>query len=873
MIMKLLILITLHLSLLTTVLSDYGPYFEWNFDPVSCATGSFDTTARDGLRFEADIQGSCRRDLGFTYNEDTSHDVLTLSQNSSETVFEKIEALGNGFAVSLWVKPNITDSFPRPIIRIGKSTPNLGHIEDCEIDGVDFMLTQQGPDLVVTIFSLEEGNGPFDWPCEKFLLKGVAPPNELSHIFVSISESSQAIYINGRSIFQYNASTPDSFSYSFRDKAVQLFNHGQDRGPFYGSYKSWQGTMFQMSILPALQAEDELISILSKGLPPTPPIPSTTQVVLLEDAEIEAESHPAEWYQNHPTVTESSRVILWAEYLQDDLMELLLGLNLTLAHPPTPVYFFIVSIPSGGQLFSAEGGILEENSKLSTFSSSGPSEIVYIPPLNKHSGTSVGSFTNFTYCVSSVPFFSPDQCLESNVGVHIIPVNDPPIPIPIPEVTVRESVVLTSSALHLTGEDVDEGDTIKRVRISQSPKYGTLLMSVTQYREDEIVDATTLESLNNTVDSRDPVYVKYSWNPHSFENVVTDEGVVDNFEFQVQDNNGAWSKAENVQIRIVPAVTLLQNETYVCNQEIEHSCELSLIVDDSSSLQRDVGVMIDSLPAANTGTLKHVHSGDSLLPTTKTNTVSFPYSEPLVISFMPNATLCDGKRDYQTSFAVRVFANDNLGKLTSLSQPYSRRVHVRCPERSVSLKQASRELDVIATNLLDNQDIPCAGSPFNFSADCQKLVYLGDFAALDKVAEDTLLRVNITVGRGFLSFSRNSWDYIQPYLGRLELAGKHVSFSTTRKLLTHVLSAISYQVFREGNDYVQVQVSREVCHSEATCEMETLDFNISASSVPETGTATAKNMNEFPWHVLACAFGYPLIYYSLFRINIGIRKK
>jgi hypothetical protein len=870
----------------------------YTFSPDECLEGSFTNlllpNVADARLVRDPSTTSCApsQSLGVTGassgtpngREDDSPGIH--SQGSAGRLLERVQSVGDGLTLELWFKPTTDSNRLRPIFTLGQEGPVQNSLNYCDSNSLDFQLAQRGGVLEIYYRTSDR----FFEPCQRYVLVDMPlPTDKLAHVMISLQDSHQQVFVNGQA--------SEILSQSFQNDLSHWNTIDGGNKLHLLAYQQagiWDGSLYQFGIYPGIFSAGSVKERLLAGLPPSLPYAINTTVRIHEDAESMAGSHPAEWYTQASTVSEAVRISLQVAWLDQEVRELLDSINLESTRAPRTAYVYVTGLPEKGRLYLPDGNgrALDDSSSESTSGVLVPvsmdpfAEVVYLPPPNQYSNTTDEIFAAFGYCVAAFSVFSVQQCVSAEIRVIVDPVNDPPVALPVDPVTVVEGVeTLDTPKILLSGMDVDVGDDISSIQVTQPPAQGHLILSVGSFRKDGLLHGTHLSELGFIVGAEDPVYVKYIWNPNSTK-VVQGNHVQDSFQFRVADRAGVWSTEKTVEIKVVSAVTAIVDTSFTVREDSRQQMNLRWHGNDESGYQRRIGYYVESAPASEVGVLldpatqKPISSGTMLV-----TLEDFPYDTGVNLTFVPSPDYCNSHKatlDGPASGAHILFravaATGESDTVVSTSDIVTQSIRVECIIDSLSMTGPSGPFQLKQTSLRRAASDPCHGSVFNpvvtdlATCDAAAVINGINVQSSDRHVEQA--RVTVLAGSGYLTFNEQSWDLARPIHGRRAVGANNVSFSANPDDLADIFSHLHFQSYRQGTDAIDILVEYGNCSSTlvnrsamsfktADCQFLRHTIELVVGKDETEGEVTTQLVMGFPWQILFCMLGYPALYYML----------
>jgi len=872
----------------------------YTFGSRQCLAGKF-----TNLRQPNDASGRLVRDLsqttcgagnspgvGYTANvtaAETNDMVKGIqSQGPVTSILDQVQSASEGITLELWFRtPATVSTALRPILTIGApqgSIPTSAALNYCDANSIDFQLNQRGHVLELYYRTSEA----FLEPCQRYSLVNMTlPDDKLAHVVISLSDSQQQAFVNGQASGILQQSFRNDLAHWNTNNKVQLLAF--DNMP-------WLGRLYELSLYPGTMNAGLVRERLLEGLDASSPYSVNSTVRINEDAEKVAGSHPAEWYSEAQPLGEAVPIRLPVEWLDQEVRDLLESLNLRGPQSPVNVYVYITHLPNKGRLHlpadnrsldaSSSTGSGTDGSVLVLVAVDQVAEIVYLPPRNQYSNATNEVFTTFSYCVAVSSVFSAQQCASSTVDVIVNPVNDPPTALSVEPVTIVEGVeTLFSPKILLSGIDEDVDDAITRVQVTKPPTYGTLILTVGSFRQDGLLHGTPLSTLEFTVDSKDadPVFVKYIWNPSSvLVPVVQGDHVQDSFRFRVADRAGLWSTEKTVELKIATALSAVADLDFTIREDSREQTNLHWYGKDTSGYQRRIRYFIESVPSAEVGVLVDVATQQPLTSGTMLEASEiFPYNTGVELSFVSSPDHCNSHKmgkvmSSQVQFRA-VAVSGERDSVVSTSDVVTQPIRVDCVIDTLTMTGPSGPFDLKQAGLRRTASDPCRGSIFDpaltdlVACDAAAVVNGIDVEVSDHHVE--LASVTVLAGKGYLTFNEQSWDLVRPVFGRRAVAANNVTFLANLNDLADILSHLHFQSYHEGRDEIEVMIQYGNCSTipvnRSTVPFQTGKCQFLRHTIEmvvgkeKAAQVTMQLVMGFPWQILLCMIGYPVLYYAL----------
>ena len=892
------------------------PVLSYTFDSADCAASYVrsDSSSRGNASLAQNLVRnddctSCTPSLGIVTNGtgyDAARPYAIKSQQSLLETFETVGAEGYGVAFEVWIKGATTtrlvdgdpqESILQPILTVGHlattvPSPDLNDLSDCGRNSLIFQVAQRGKYLEIVY---RTSDTVFE-ACQRFRSTTAIPMGKLTHLVVSLRESEQIVFLNG--VLEASVSRPFANSLDhwlkFPDYGVQLMAY-----PMHEKTQLWDGTTYKIAVYDSFLNESSVSNLFSSGLPPSPPYALNYTVSINEDAEQVPGSHDPEWYLVQSPIREAQTIDLQMEWVDRDVHDLLESFNHIAALELRPLHIYITRLPTHGCLYEIDGTMIGCGTNKTDHTVFVPladelHSIVYLPPLNQHSvmddSGSLAKYTSLSYCVSERVLVSARQC--SSVGtirVIVVPVNDPPIAINPGTFRVKESLNSTGSPkILLSGFDKDENDTVQMVQVTSPPKKGSLHLSVSSFRRDNLRHGTSLSDLGYEIPnaSLDPVYAFYLFDPAIAKgSVVQGQALSDSFSFRVCDKSGTWSADQIVRINIQSAVSGQSTTVVTVPENFVEGISFQWFGFDRSGYRRDLRFLVESVPESwagsvhvnGTGTL--VQSGDML-----ESVQLFPYDKGVSLSFVPAPNFCTG-RDIHTSTVIRFHAvalEHGSDRIASVSEPHDQKVVVTCTPDSVVWSAPPGPFDVTAMAL------PSAAARVSerksliwnsTNADNEYALRIPgiEFATPDTTHERIL--VSVRTGAGFLSFGQHGWMRTDPVHGRSTQRGGNATFYISPVYLEEIFSNFTYQSHTPGLDSIDIQLEVGNCTmslpnstwltNSSTCQRVRKSIPIVIHADPHA-QPTTRLIAGYYWQLLQLflsMIGYPALFWMMTRLE------
>ncbi|GAX11169.1 hypothetical protein FisN_9Hh263 [Fistulifera solaris] len=762
----------------------------------------------------------------------------------------------NNLSIELWLELDTVTPEDRKTIMTIVGKKNLQGLSICDQQGIDFQVHQQRDSFLITYRTADQ----FVEPCQSIRV-GLNKTQGMTHFLVTLNDNSQEIFINGTSA----TLARQRFSLKSWISTKLIF-----MGYPLSDSSVWKGILHQMTLFSgdSPNAND----LILQGLPASIPQSQDAAFVIHEDAEDVPGSHENDWYRTEAPLEDTGRIVLPYTSKNIVVRELQTDHNVTAPVPLPRVCFYLVTLPTVGRLYQANGSpIKSPSSQFSLISVESPiGELIYVPPLDQHSEDA--DMTSFEFCVwSDATLFHSRQCEAiSTATVRVLSVNDPPIALPVEEVRLYEG---SQSRIQLSGFDKDIGDSIRNFEITQPPQYGRLHLSVNAFREDNLHHGTPLTLLNNIVGSSDDsgsIYIDYDLlsDEVSVPAVHGSEGAQDSFSFRVQDQGGLWSTEEVVPIRILSALS--GNSTAsIIQQGVRNEKNIVVCGADNSGMKRRISLFVDSVDTQGQllGPKGRVEAGQLLDDMSD----AFPYENGFAFTYNPSLEMCHGKTTANATFFFRVVAFvGNSSEIASTSDGFSHKIQVVCQLDQLSLTLPTETIKVQESSLHKMTNATCSGSQ-NLNEDCS-LVAINGISIGSSGFRSRKATVIVDIPHGFVSLKEAGWKYTELVHGRRSMARGNVTFRAFPEDMTLIFSNLEYQNHQAGETKLQIAILFGDCPIDVlstpeesfwtpTCQLLRKTIRIQVHADPNKYRAKQLVAGAFPWPVLICMFVYPILYF------------
>jgi hypothetical protein len=717
------------------------------------------------------------------------------------SLLDHFQSTASGITFELWIKPlhESSDSILRPILTFGAAvaaittasltTPGL---TECDDQQMDFQLNQRGDSLEM----IYRTSDAYFEPCHRFRLVDMPLRlGQINHVVVALGDSHQQMFINGESSSILREPFDNKLSHWNQQDDIHFFSNPK--------HVSWYGRLYRFSIYDSVLDASKVQPLLVKGLPRSRPYAVAKTITVHEDAEIIPRSHNTAWYES-PRKFETGdipEIELTLGSVDVEVNTLLRDLNVT-QDLPRRLFFYITKLPDRGALYQVDGtSILSDasNSVISVVEDS----VVFLPVHNEHSDLPGSSYASFRYCVTDHEIFAPMQCESETISIAVDPVNDPPSATSYPEVILVQEGISENERqiIELSGLDIDNGDSIFSVEITNPPKLGHLILSVSTFRHDGLLHGTLLSELNNTLQGQ-VAYLEYRFD--GADQVVQDGSITDSFDFRVSDSSGAWSEEKRVAVQILPGVQALPSTKISFTEDTIQGIELHGM--DESSLRRQIGYFIESVPAESEGRLYEsdnelVEAGSMLSASEE-----YPYENGVNITFQPAPNYCTIHPSQNITIGYRVAALVGE-RVISVSSTLEQVLHVKCVVDPLVLSGPEEGYSIQVFEGF--RDDPCSGYAFNESeidADsCPSAAIISGIQVTSQDIQFEEALVSVSSNYGLLTLNRNFWNSMTPVSDQEEVRPTIVFYALPEHL-NSILSYLHFQSDVPGEDVVRIAI-------------------------------------------------------------------
>ena len=893
------------------------PICRFTFTTDECTIGSFTDTQASKQSSSAlsrnPISTKCTKGLGV---ESASHllmdhtdlSPLSVESSSAKQLFHRVGQNNNGMSFEFWLKPlgKKPQGAISTIFTVGSKDGSTsgGTSSVCDRQFFDLQLLEVDGYFQITFRSSES----FFHPCFSFpVFEFPAEKNKLVHIVIALKDGHQQVFFNSKP--ELAASEP--FSNDLRHwgdrSTMHFFTH-------LGSTTAelWKDSFYQFSVYDQVLSQVQVERSMQRGITGGRPYSLPYQVIVNEDAEEIPRSHDPEWYIRPPVVAsqtrgrvkELQRLPVRIKTVEEEIHDLLVFAKLdqtasqVTTQAPLPHYVYITSLPVKGRLYQVIGPFfveLQYSTKPSNKDAPAailledPSSLIYLPPFNDHSLIPGAKFTEISYCVTSHIIFDSAQCESEVITILVEAVNDPPIATTVPDtLTTWEGTDWESfPSLELTGTDVDTEDAIMYVQITEPPRWGSLLLRVTEFRDDGLYHGSVIteEKKSNSLKTiNGSIFVKYVFGPSDAsipEQPIPGNDATDHFQFRVVDKKGVWSLSKSVRVDIASA---LEATSEIFDQSKSQNLISTSILqgEDTSTFGRPLSFFLETVPKPEKGWLSHFATMKQLLAGS-TIPADHDNEGHVAISFVPNSNYCNATKPTSTgNFSYRAVALDGAF-VVSASPVVAETLEALCyniPPLEISISSEPLALD--AFSLTSLRQVSCGTSLYNFpkrSQECSTTVgFQGINVAASEYQIDPAL-VTILPGNGFLSFADGFWNHTKPIFGRQSMSSEKVVFEAQPSDLEEILKGLVYQTQSIGEDVISISIQHGNCGglsiddtiSVSPCQRLLFTIPVHASE-GEQDAIYDTNTTSIPFQVWISWIFYPIFYYFYTKFSDALYK-
>ena len=876
----------------------------YTFTTDECMNGSFAGDPTQGfvqtLPFHRDlVTTKCSKGLGVESVPDLEWPngldapPLSMETSSATKLFQSIKQRNNGITFELWIKPFGADRDAiSTVFAVGptEGTPSNGDRDPCDDGNFDLQLATVEGKFQVTfrssdsLFSSCFRYSVFDFPVQS---------EKVIHVVIALRDSHQQVFFNGQGATAASEDFSNNLDHWSAESTLHFFSR---RGSATESYDEnlWQGSLLRLSLYDRALSLHEVKQSLQAGLTGGLPFSIPYQVVINEDAERVPGSHAPVWYDSPPIVSsrgeneaeDLQRLPLRIGTIEDEVREMLASVNLD-APQNTPVpsqqYVYITSLPSKGSLYHFSGQFfvklqsspeLQSNEAPMAILIEDSSSLIFLPNYNEFSATLAAQYATVSYCVSNKIIFDPRQCDSSAISIVVDSVNDPPVAFSWPSsLTTSEGLDWEQlPSIELGGTDTDQGDIISAIQITEPPRWGDLILRVTEFREDGVFHGASISDSNPfTVPSqnRKSIHVKYVFSPPTPASTlqpIPGNGASDLFRFRVSDRDGVWSLPKSVRVDI--GSTLQAAHTLAPGQYMHtNNITVMLHAHDTSGNHRPLAYFFEAVPHHENGLLlqlatdKRLLTGSTILSDSDDKSVS-----SAVIAFVPNLDSCGiSELPAAGNFTYRAVALQD-GAPVSVSPSLTQPLEAPCFYNPLFELSISAEPLVLENFRLNSaHEIGCGASVYDqsrFSGACSTVAEINAIKVTASDNHINPLMVTLLSGKGYVSFNNEFWHTVKPIRGRRNMATEEVTFLARPENLQGILTGLSFRSQNIGDDVLTVSVQYGDCFGEtkfAPCQRVNKKIPVHVTEGEPDGVYEPIS-TPLRWQVWLSWFGYPLAY-------------
>ena len=832
----------------------------------------------------------CNPSMGIQQKRSVHKGVGLRSSGTTSDVLGSLMKQRQGISVELWIKPGQTTTMQKrnPVFTIGvqdTKEPGQFGFSTCDSEGFDLQLSQLDGHFEIAFRTSDK----VIEPCQVHLVDQVPSlePDELVHIIISLSDGNQQVFVNGQLAASFSQSFANDLQHWHSDWGLQLF------GSSYPELIQWTGSVYEVTFYAGRLGLDDAEARLFEGLPAAVPVPLDTLVHINEDAEDVAGSHSTTWYEQEAPSNDRGRFELPYDSMQKEVEAFQRKLNRTPIKLLPPVFFYVTSLPAVGRLFHANGTPLDPadlhfSGVIPVSSGDG---LAYVPPLHSHSDAlqNTYAFATFTYCVSDVHVLVAKQCISSKVSIHVVPVNDPPIANKLGMITLREgNNTFLLPKIPLLGTDVDIGDSIRSVEITQPPAQGDLHLSVSSFRSDGFGHGTPVADLDYAISAADPVYLNYVWDAGLNGNIVQGQTTKDMFLYRVEDQRGVWSTEVQVDLRVLPSLSAKVNQILVIEEDSNNAGNVKWYCRDESGFNRRVSFFVETVPSSNQGVLLQPVSKSPIEAHTYLDAFdSYPYSRGFDLTFVPSRDFCAYRHSEEADvvtiqFRVAAFVESAI---VSVSEVFEQHLQVKCSIDTLLLNVPSEAIMIKEFTLRRAAVDPCHRSVHSTvgldTTECPASAIVNGIHVANRDGRARQAVVTVLPGSGYITFTDKGWKHVEPIIGRRAVASGNITFLAYPEDLTAVFADLHFHSYRTGVDRIDIVIIYGDCASvgidwreafqsisTSSCQILPASIDVYVDKDEEKYSAKEKLADDFPWQIVICISLYPALFFALVRLEL-----
>jgi len=709
--------------------------------------------------------------------------------------------------IATWLKAPLVDSSLLVVEGNLTAEPDPFGLTECAQSGHHLHAYTKG-DFLYLAYTVEN---TYWEPCQ--VLRAPIERGVLFHLELLLAPKHQHIVINGKVVI----SVLEDFSWP-QDAVLTLIN----------------ATFVQLDI-----SEDET-HVFADGLAGTPvPIPSTSTVVIFEDAEVVPGSHEIDWYHSENEALEDREAFTLDFDSSDKEVSAVLA-SAGIEYEGSTVYLYITELPSTGRL------LVDGLDGAQEFKSYAPDTIFTFLPTQNWYG-----MLPFRYCVSTFPIYHASKCDSIEVIITVSPVNDPPLAIA-PE--RAEFVEGQSLVMRLEGYDVESG--IEAVQITKTPSFGFLTLYVGQFRSDGLTHGQAVSNDDVFLSEKD-VYVEYHWAENN-KFIVPGEGLEDKLSFRFKDAGGLWSSEKDATILVKPSIVLNEdNSTLVVAEDTTGN----VCIFGTDSLQREIGVFVENPPSV--GSLRD-HDDELNAGTMVSATLLYPFDQGICFTYAPPHDYCNASQ----SLDFRLVAMSPVDhSIQSISQIHTKEIMIECTDDELAIvltataiethQLLSHELAVGTCHGFRHNSTEWALNKCNASGSLPHLLVHGK----DLESNHRRVRVKVSTDHGFITFGESAWDSVLPIKGRRRIQSKEVIYEAFPEDLSELFRNWYYQSLIAAPDRVHVTLEYGEGCGDIEVHCQVLHEFIDVTVHPQSDTQNELVQDVFPWPILFCLILFPTVYF------------
>lgn len=782
---------------------------------------------------------------------------VSMASNSTKQIIDRIGQSNDGVSFEFWLKSFGEDrNSSSSIFTIGSQESSTGNDSNsgrsvCDQGHFDLQLAEVDSKFQITFRSSES----FFYPCFRSpLLSFPVSSNKLIHVVIALQNGHQQVFFNG----QGETFAAEQFSNNLDqwtdESSMQFFSHFRSTTGVQND--PWKGIICQFSIYDRVISREEVQHSLQEGLSGGLPYSIPYPVVLNEDAERVPGSHPPEWYasplmiasKSQHEVDDIQKITLRSGTVEEEVHELLSSANLGQpdsvpkeSFSSSPQLFYITRLPSKGSLYQISGQFFmriqqQFNEEPVSIFIEDPTSLIFLPAYNEFSEIPAAKYTDISYCVTNHVIFDPFQCESSVISIFVKPVNDPPIAFTSPHMlSTTEGLDWESlPSIEIGGNEVDQRDSISAIQITQPPRWGNLLLRVTEFRDDGLAhgsilsEATTSELKLRSQNSKS-IHVKYLLdrsNTSVPQQPIPGNEASDHFSFRVLDQHGAWSSEKSVCITIVSA---LQASFGQAPFQLSSGDNITTLLhgNDASGYQRPLVFFFETVPSHSTGWLVHSMTGKQVAAGSIIETDG--HGSSAAIAFVPNSNSRNATQSATTgNFTFRAAALED-GTITSASLIVTHSLEGPCVSvPTLELSTSTESLSLESFSLSSSRETGCGVSVYDlprFAAACPTVAEINGIKVTASDFHIHPVFVTLLPGNGYVTFNDEFWHHAKAIRGRRNMATEEIQFEAHPDDLQDILNGLLFRSQTIGDSLLTLSMEYGNC-------FELLTTNSTASDSP-----------------------------------------